>query len=500
MARGKKSPTQRQRLQALAKFLPIFESDGFKFGGWVHPPSEEPNVIIMGYYALSAESEGFVDAACKNGWVLPDFDWGKWLSTAEAAELRDNREVLAKATAEHLAKLLTVIIRQDRFCDGVMESAYEAGLLTAIVRRASQLCAELTGEGGTPTNKHALPGESGETSWFTRLNTFEQQETRRQVDFKRRRWPELGDGCWSKRLDHFYPHILPVGHEEKSFYPPVARAILDYCRDSDIAVHSEVLNLRSSQACCFNFLFPLKLNLPQASIVLRPLLPDGAEVAAIEFEYTGPDSTTEWLGEPSGGKRGQNRTSIDAAVWWQTARQKGLALVEWKYTEKAFGTCGGNASEGNKQKENCEQTDSPSFDSQCYLAQGRHRRRYWEHLALAGVDLHKLSTVSGCPFRGPFYQLLRQFLLAAHIRAEGDLDVVEVASIGFSGNTSLLLCPPDLRHLGRTTIDAWNSCLSDAPPMKHVTVEELLQQATGGAVDEDWMGYLRDRYGIGRQD
>jgi len=39
---------------------------------------------------------------------------------------------------------------------------------------------------------HCLPGEDSlDDSWFERLNAFEQQETKRQVAFKRRQWP----GC-----------------------------------------------------------------------------------------------------------------------------------------------------------------------------------------------------------------------------------------------------------------------------------------------------------------
>jgi hypothetical protein len=46
------------------------------------------------------------------------------------------------------------------------------------------------------------------------------------------------------------------------------------------------------------------------------LLPGLREVTAVEFEYTGPDGTTDWLGEPKRGKRGQDRISMDAAFFW----------------------------------------------------------------------------------------------------------------------------------------------------------------------------------------
>jgi hypothetical protein len=80
--------------------------------------------------------------------------------------------------------------------------------------------------------------------------------------------------------------------------------------------------------------------------------------------------TTEWLGEPPGGKRGQNRTSADAAIWWgDTEGCSRLTLVGWKYTERQFGTCGGFTSRGNDQKATCTQWRREDLDARrdCYL-------------------------------------------------------------------------------------------------------------------------------------
>jgi hypothetical protein len=57
----------------------------------------------------------------------------------DAMRLRDDPKALAAASAEQLAKLLTVLIRQDRFVEGALNGAFEAGLLTGIVRRAAGL-------------------------------------------------------------------------------------------------------------------------------------------------------------------------------------------------------------------------------------------------------------------------------------------------------------------------------------------------------------------------
>jgi hypothetical protein len=349
--------------------------------------------------------------------------------------------------------------------------------------------------------KHVLPGEDGHSDWFDRLNQFERQETLRQVAFKRKRWPDLPDGVWAKKKGetYTYPHILPEG--DKSLYPGIAGKVVEYSHASNIAIHSEFLNLRSSQACCFNVLFPLRLDPELARVALEPVLPGVREVFRIEFEYTGPDDdgATEWLGEPAGGQRGQNRTSIDAAVWWTEGDRKLLTFIEWKYTERNYGTCGGYASDGNKQKHLCQSLDAQRGDpsSTCYLTHGRNTRRYWGRLDDAHIDLSALSGRKGCPFMGPFYQLMRQHLLAAYCREHEAVGEVYVASIGFRGNQSLHELPADLRGLGATVEDAWNGCLRDVPPMTHVNVEAVMERIKASPrADQAWLAYLEERYGL----
>jgi hypothetical protein len=89
----------------------------------------------------------FIDAAYAMDWVLRDFDWSEWMQTPEAIALRDDTEVLKRANPDQLAKLLTMLIRQDRFVEGSLAETFDSGLLTAILRRAAALAEELA-EGG----------------------------------------------------------------------------------------------------------------------------------------------------------------------------------------------------------------------------------------------------------------------------------------------------------------------------------------------------------------
>lgn len=355
--------------------------------------------------------------------------------------------------------------------------------------------------------RHVLPGEEdGDTAWFHRQNSFEQQEIFRQVAFKRRHWPELSDGRSSKRPTYTYPHILPAGCKRLAFHEPLADAILSYLTEEDIALHSEILNLKSSQAACLNFLFPLRQNSDLAKAVLRPSLPGLREVTKIEFEYTGPLRVTEWLGEPKRGKRGQNRTSIDAAIFWiGRSKQRWVTLIEWKYTEKNFGVCNAFVSASKDDKARCRSLDVARESDparSCLLTMGgdRRSRRYWEHMQTARISLPAFSNVQGCPFQGPFYQLMRQFLLAAHLRQTGQADKAEVVSIGFVRNTALYEVPRQLRPLvgeEGDIVDAWNTVLKGVPPMQHWTVEQLMARVIDiEDIDLDWRNYLRERYDV----
>jgi hypothetical protein len=104
---------------------------------------DQPGVMILPYFSLSEMAWSFEQKAYDLGWVMPDFDWGARKQTPEAISLRDDDQASAQATPDQLARLLTVCIRQDRFCEGTLEGAFESGLLTRILERAAVLLREL---------------------------------------------------------------------------------------------------------------------------------------------------------------------------------------------------------------------------------------------------------------------------------------------------------------------------------------------------------------------
>jgi hypothetical protein len=88
------------------------------------------------------------DAAYRFGWVLTDFDWSAWAHGPECQRLIQHSEEVQNVDRHTLAKLLTAHLRQDRFCEGHLSAAYEAGHLAAIVQRAAALAGGLRAPDG----------------------------------------------------------------------------------------------------------------------------------------------------------------------------------------------------------------------------------------------------------------------------------------------------------------------------------------------------------------
>ena len=75
-------------------------------------------------------------------WVVAGFDWRTWLARDEGRALRDDPDAVATATSDQLARLVTAIVRSDRFVEGSIAGAFESGLLARVSRRAQALLDE----------------------------------------------------------------------------------------------------------------------------------------------------------------------------------------------------------------------------------------------------------------------------------------------------------------------------------------------------------------------
>jgi hypothetical protein len=137
--RGDLTPDLRQRLRILADTLPTLEAPDFVAGRWHDSERRDNDVWTMPWFELGPMGLAFLRAVGEAGFMRIGFAWPDWIATPEAIALRTDREALAQATPEQLAKLLTMLIREDRFNEGALEHSFESGLIVSIARRAKVL-------------------------------------------------------------------------------------------------------------------------------------------------------------------------------------------------------------------------------------------------------------------------------------------------------------------------------------------------------------------------
>ena len=124
-----------QQIDAILKYLPIFEKPDYQFGCWVEPEGQFP------YFSFSSEVDEFIGELYKQGMILP-FDWMSWRKEAE----RYPKDAKALETADLLTlrKLLTVHVRAERFSEGHLASVFGSGHITAILHRLQQIREKMT--------------------------------------------------------------------------------------------------------------------------------------------------------------------------------------------------------------------------------------------------------------------------------------------------------------------------------------------------------------------
>ena len=93
-----------------------------------------PGVLTFPYCESSALVNRFVELAYDSCLVI-DFDWPHWeegrnLASGDLSEI-DSLDLIT------LCKLMTAIIRNDRFCEGALVESFESGLTQKILRAIS---------------------------------------------------------------------------------------------------------------------------------------------------------------------------------------------------------------------------------------------------------------------------------------------------------------------------------------------------------------------------
>ena len=297
-------------------------------------------------------------------------------------------------------------------------------------------------------------------------------------------------------------HLLALGYEEENLYPPLRgkRGASQFLSNRRIKWWSSsrsgdrsggagpTRNLASSQLACINFMLPLASSPMSLAAALSVIDDDIVGIVGIEDPATGTSSLVEieWIGldhalEGPGQKtRGANTTSIDAFVVAETTSGRRAYLIEWKYVEEYRGRYLGDGTKGATRLERY----SAAYAASSFRS-GRAPVTAWLY--------------------EPFYQIMRQRLLADRMVRNGELNVREakVVVVVPDGNRA---------YRERITSPVLAAEFKDARTVEEVVLAAIVQPGPAFACvspttmadavrrqcgDElvEWSEYLKDRYG-----
>ena len=324
------------------------------------------------------------------------------------------------------------------------------------------------------------------------MGKFLEEEKRHQIRFKgtSEYFTKAARVEGSYRGKH-RPFCLPVDRAGENLFKGIRADALEYFKRMRIKWHdgrdsNPSNHLCSSQVQCVNFLYPFADKPEALYTLLRPVFPDIESIVPMEGE--GQLVSFEWIGlcnylgekirQNRSRTRGANFTSADAAVRFR--RQDGslqIVLIEWKYTESYNRT--------------------PLAISKS----GTDRRDIYRHLYNSPgcpLDKTKVPDFSDL-FYEPFYQLLRQQLLAREMEQARELEceLVTVLHVSPASNRDFhRVTSPGLQPLGDSSIEIWKGLVRPPDRFLSVSTEDLFGDFPVDSHPElaDWRRYIGERY------
>ncbi len=127
-----------EALVAMAAFLPRLTQPAAKFGTLTTPERRADGTWSTPYWTHGELIADFVDMAYRTGWVTCR-DWPAWAESPEGQKIVNDPHAIMRADIDQLRCLVTLLIRQDRFCDGTLVAAFEDGVILAVATRARDL-------------------------------------------------------------------------------------------------------------------------------------------------------------------------------------------------------------------------------------------------------------------------------------------------------------------------------------------------------------------------
>lgn len=323
--------------------------------------------------------------------------------------------------------------------------------------------------------------------------SFVQRELARQSEYLQAWFPnQCGVGGSAHRLSR----------KALNLNPSIRDLAKSHFKKHKIVWHQHANHGLSSQICCLNFLLPLATRPEILALLVQSAIggdrPTMLPVAAskqgaplfVDFEWLGEkDYLNEWpkRGMPT---RGANSTSVDALVRFECNGRQEALLIEWKYTESDAGAI------ANKAPAN-------PVAGKTY-GNGTRRKRY-QSIAFApsGPVKSDLGLSVDDFFFHPFFQLLRQQILAYQLQEDADDPAQRVRLLHITPAANLAVRKIRAGALSTIAKDAGitdafklhRRLLADPGDFISQSTESLFAPLIAKAApDDSWADYLRRRY------
>lgn len=129
---NKLSEISAENIKNILKYLPLFETaEPESLYKYPAPTKNKSGKTIFSFdYIYAPEVNEFVRALYKNNFIVP-FNWGDW---EEGKKYFRDPVLIQNADIEDLQKLLTAVVRNERFFAGALANAIESGDILAILK------------------------------------------------------------------------------------------------------------------------------------------------------------------------------------------------------------------------------------------------------------------------------------------------------------------------------------------------------------------------------
>lgn len=133
-------PTRRA-LAAVCAFALRFDESGFVAGKWISPEPLEDGVTPFPYWSASEDVAQW-EAALYEHHIVWSFDWTEPDWTRQMRHYHADPNLLGRAPVLTVRKVLTTLVRADRFCEGTLARAFERGVPQAAMQRLGAIAGE----------------------------------------------------------------------------------------------------------------------------------------------------------------------------------------------------------------------------------------------------------------------------------------------------------------------------------------------------------------------